>query len=94
LARQADILRSESEFLDELAARAWPDGSGARAASLTALAVPLARRAVRQWIGAPAPSAAEVDRVLAVAAGHVRAAQLAGGRRVRRAAGLLSLTVG
>ena len=28
LARQAEILRSDSEFLDELAARAWPGGDG------------------------------------------------------------------
>jgi len=64
------------------------------AATLAALPTPLARRAVRQWIGAPPPSAAEVERVLVVAAGDARAAELAGGRAVRRSAGLLSLTVG
>ena len=94
LARQADILRSDSEFLDELAALAWPGADGPRAATLAALPAPLARRAVRQWIGAPPPSAAEVERVLVVAAGDARAAELAGGRAVRRSAGLLSLTVG
>src|SRR4029077_8532404 len=72
LARQAAILRSDSEFLDDLAARAWPgDGAHgeARAASLAALPSPLARRALRQWLGAPPPSLAEIERVLAVANG-------------------------
>jgi hypothetical protein len=55
---------------------------------------PLARRAVRRWIGAPPPSVAEVERVLAVASGDARATELAGGRAVRRSAGLLVLTVG
>jgi tRNA(Ile)-lysidine synthase len=94
LARQADILRSESEFLDELAARAWPGVEGPVAATLAALPEPLARRAVRQWCGAPPPSLAEVERVLAVAAGEARATELAGGRAVRRSTGMLALTVG
>ncbi len=98
LARQAEILRSDSEYLDELgdacvagreAATATP-----RAASLAALPVPFARRALRRWLGAPPPSLAEVDRVLAVARGDVRATELGGGRAVRRSAGLLVLTVG
>jgi len=76
LARQAAILRSDSEFLDDLAARAWPGGEGddheARAAALVALPLPLARRALRQWLGAPPPSLAEIDRVLAVASGDAR----------------------
>src|SRR6478735_1137476 len=90
LARQAEILRSDSEFLDDLAARAWPGGErgddDARAASLAALPLPLARRALRQWLGAPPPSLAEIDRVLAVASGDVRATELGGGRAVRRSA--------
>ncbi len=94
LARQAAILRSDSEYLDELAAHAWPGDDGPRAKTLTALPVPLARRAVRRWVGAPPPSIAEVERVLAVANGDTRAAELAGGRAVRRSAGLLVLTVG
>jgi tRNA(Ile)-lysidine synthase len=94
LARQADILRAESEFLDALAADAWPGPDGPRAATLAALAPALARRAVRRWIGAPPPSVAEVERVLAVAAGESRATELAGGRAVRRSAGVLTLTVG
>jgi tRNA(Ile)-lysidine synthase len=94
LARQAELLRADSEFLDELAAVAWPGHDGARAAALVALPRPLARRAVRQWLGAPPPSAAEVERVLAVAAGDARATELAGGRSVRRSAGLLAVTFG
>jgi tRNA(Ile)-lysidine synthase len=94
LARQAGILRSESEYLDDLAARAWPGSDGPRAASLVALAEPLARRAIRRWLGAPPPSMAEVDRVLAVAGGRVRATELAGTRAVRRSAGMLVLDVG
>jgi tRNA(Ile)-lysidine synthase len=94
LARQAEILRSDSEFLDELAARAWPGADGPRAASLVALPLPLARRALRQWLGAPPPSMAEVERVLAVAAGDARATELAGGRAVHRSTGVLVLRVG
>jgi tRNA(Ile)-lysidine synthase len=92
LARQADILRSDSEFLDQLASQAWPGDDEPRAATLAGLPTPLARRAVRQWIGAPPPSLREVERVLAVAAGDARATELAGGRRVRRSAGILSVT--
>jgi hypothetical protein len=37
---------------------------------------------------------AEIERVLAVAAGDARATELAGGRAVRRSAGVLVLSVG
>ena len=94
LARQADILRSESEYLDALATRAWPDADPPSARALAELPLPLARRAVRQWVGAPPPSSLEVERVLAVAAGDVRGTELAGGRAVRRQAGRLFLDVG
>jgi tRNA(Ile)-lysidine synthase len=99
LARQADVLRDEASLLDELARTAAPDPENARA--LAALPVALARRAVRQWLqasGAPCdggyaypPSAAEVARVMAVAAGHAVATELSGGRRVSRSGGRLSL---
>ncbi len=93
LARQAALLRSESDYLDELARAAWPpDAAITPAAPLVALPEVLARRAVRQWVGGPPPSAAEVDRILAVARGQVRATQLAGGRRVSRSGGVLVLT--
>jgi tRNA(Ile)-lysidine synthase len=92
LARQADILRSESQFLDDLASAAWPEADPPTAASLVALPRVLARRAVRAWLGSPPPSSAEVDRVLAVAAGEARGVELAGGRAVRRSAGRLEIT--
>jgi tRNA(Ile)-lysidine synthase len=89
LARQAGLLRDESDFLDDLAREAWPGADGPSARSLAALPVVLARRAVRQWLGPPPPSSTEVDRVLRVAAGDRRATELAGGRSVRRTAGQL-----
>lgn len=92
LARQADILRSESEFLDALASAAWPDDEPPTVAALSALPPVLARRAVRNWLGSPPPSSSEVDRVLAVAAGDARGVELAGGRAVRRSSGRLSIT--
>ena len=89
LARQAAILRDESEYLDELATEAWP-GDGERSARLLAAMPPvLARRAVREWLGPPPPSFDEVERVLAVARSEVRATQVAGGRRVWRGGGCL-----
>src|SRR5262249_5865815 len=90
LARQADVLRSESDYLDELARAAWPpDADRCPAAPLAALPPVLGRRAVRQWLGPPPPSFDEVERVLAVARGDVRSAELAGGRRVGRRSGEL-----
>ena len=89
LARQAEVLRAESDFLDELARAAWPGGDGASAGALAALPPVLARRAVRLWLGPPPPSLAEVTRVLQVAVGEHRATELAGGRTVRRTAGQL-----
>jgi tRNA(Ile)-lysidine synthase len=89
LTRQADVLRAESDFLDALARAAWPGESGDRARDLAALPDPLARRAVRCWLGPPPPALDEVDAVLAVARGERRAVDLAGGRRVQRSAGVL-----
>ena len=89
LNRQADVLRAESDFLDALARAAWPGEGGARARDLAALPDPLARRAVRCWLGPPPPALDEVDAVLAVTRGERRAVDLAGGRRVQRSAGVL-----
>jgi tRNA(Ile)-lysidine synthase len=89
LARQAELLREESDFLDGMARAAWPGTEGAWAGTLAALAPVLARRAVRLWLGPPPPSLAEVTRVLQVAAGEHRATELSGGRTVRRTAGQL-----
>jgi tRNA(Ile)-lysidine synthase len=93
LARQAALLADEAALLDELAAGL--DATDAR--SLQDLPAPLARRAVRRWLRAAdgasperhPPSAAEVARVLAVAAGAAQACEIAGGRRVARTAGRL-----
>jgi tRNA(Ile)-lysidine synthase len=95
LARQADVLRAESDFLDELARAAWPpppdraDDGSAPAAPLAAMPAVLARRAVRCWLGPPPPSFDEVERVLTVARGGARATEIAGRRRVRRSGGRL-----
>jgi hypothetical protein len=83
------VLRAESDFLDALARAAWPGEADARARDLAALPDPLARRAVRSWLGPPPPSLDEVDSVLAVARGERRAVDLAGGRRVQRRDGVL-----
>lgn len=95
LARQAEVLRAESELLDTLATDALRRAGGPtpRGSELAGLPVALARRAVRVWLGAPAPSFDEVDRVLAVARGEVRAVELGGSRRVERSGGSLRLRV-
>jgi tRNA(Ile)-lysidine synthase len=90
LARQADLLREESDYLDAAAAAVWPDDR-CSARRLAALDAVLARRAVRRWLGAPPVSQAEVERVLAVARGERRATEVSGGRRVSRTGGLLSV---
>jgi tRNA(Ile)-lysidine synthase len=89
LARQATLLREESDYLDALARAAWPADGPRAARTLAAMPVVLARRAIRAWLGVPPPTYDEVERVLAVARGRGRAAELAGGRRVWRTGGLL-----
>ena len=91
LARQAEVLRAESEYLDGLARAAWPGDGDPSARALASLHPVLAQRAVRVWLGSPPPSHAEVARVLQVARGECRATQLAGGRAIRRSAGRLLL---
>ncbi|HEX7277529.1 MAG TPA: tRNA lysidine(34) synthetase TilS [Acidimicrobiales bacterium] len=83
LARQAPLLRDEAELLDGLAAAIDPTDARAVAAAPVALA----RRAVRRWLTDGCqhpPDAAAVERVLAVARGDARAADIGGGRRVAR----------
>jgi tRNA(Ile)-lysidine synthase len=93
LTRQAEILRDESELLDALGTELLEvaDPAAPRAQVLARAPVAIARRAVRAWLGAPPPSAAEVERVLAVARHERRAAELTGGRRVTRSSGRLAL---
>ena len=98
LSRQAALLADDAALLDELAAGVDPTDTRA----LLAAPLPLARRALRTWLragpGADAdvhpPSAAEIERVLAVAAGAAVGCQLAGGRWVRRRGGRLRIVAG
>lgn len=90
LARQADLLRAESELLEELASEI--DVSDAKALSGAPSA--LARRATRHWLrrdGYP-PDLASVERVLAVARGSARATDVVPGVRIRRSRGSLTST--
>jgi len=88
LARQAEHLRDETDLLDALAGALDP--TDARA--LAAAPVPLARRAVRRWLGDPyPPDGATVERVLGVARGQAVACEVGGGRRVERHGQRLSL---
>ena len=92
LARQASLLGDDAALLEELASGIDPTD----AAALRRAPLPLARRALRRWLRAAdpeghPPSAAEVARVLDVAAGRSVACQVAGGRRVARSGGQLRL---
>jgi tRNA(Ile)-lysidine synthase len=91
LARQAEILRAESELLDELGDGLLTEAGDAAPSTRTLRNAPLpvARRALRRWLGSPPPSAAEIERVLAVVRGECGAAELSGGRRIRRSHGRL-----
>lgn len=95
LNRQAALLRAESDLMDELAdALLEAAGAGTPSTRVLSEAHPVvARRAVRRWLGAPPPSLAEVERVLAVVHHECRAAELGRGRRVWRTAGALHQAV-
>jgi tRNA(Ile)-lysidine synthase len=89
LARAAALLGDDARFLEELALEVDPTS----AAGLGRAPLPLARRAVRRWLtvdGYP-PDLGTVERVLAVARGEARAADVGAGRRVRRSKGVLQL---
>lgn len=83
LARQAELLRDEARLLDRLADEIDP----CDARALAAAPVALARRALRRWLSAGRahpPSAAAIERVLAVARGEAAAAEVGSVGRVRR----------
>ncbi len=84
VARTADLIAADGALLDELAADIDPTDAEA----LRVAARPLSSRAVRRWLGdvhdGYAPDAAEIDRVLDVAAGGARATELVGGARLQR----------
>ena len=86
LARQADVLRDDDEFLEALASEHDPED----AVALVAMPRALARRVIRRGLAAPMPpSGATVERVLAVARGDARAVELPGGGRIERVRGRL-----
>lgn len=91
LARQADLLGSDVALLETLAGEIDPTDARALAAAPPALA----RRAVRRWLRTGAeqhpPSAAVVERVLAVARGEAVGCEIGCGRSVRRRQGRLTL---
>ena len=89
LTRQADLIRDDSDLLDQLAAGIDPTDAPALANAPLALA----RRAIRQWLAHPyPPDAATVERVLAVARGEAVACQTNDGRLVSRSAQKLNLS--
>jgi tRNA(Ile)-lysidine synthase len=86
LARQAELLREDDELLETLVDGCDPED----AAAVASLPRALARRVVRRWLTTPsAPSVATVERVLSVANGATRAAELPGGERIERVRGRL-----
>jgi tRNA(Ile)-lysidine synthase len=90
LARQAEVLRDESDLLEAIARDALAAaGDPPQVRAIAALEPAVARRALRQWLGGVPPSLAAIDAVLAVVAGERRAVELPGGRRVVRRAGCL-----
>lgn len=95
LARQAQIMRDESEHLDALAREALA-GAGDPPATAVVASLPatLGRRVVRRWLGDPPVGVDHVDAVLAVAGGRRRAVELPGGRRIVRAGGRLHVEAG
>jgi tRNA(Ile)-lysidine synthase len=90
LARQADVLRAESDYLDGLA-RAALDAAGDPPAvrALASVDPVVLRRAVRIACGAPPVSLAHVDAVIDVVAVRRLAHELPGGRTARRRDGRL-----
>lgn len=90
LVRTSDIARTASVELD----RAAEAIDATSAAALVAAPPALAAVALRRWLTTTdgyAPSAAEIERVQAVAAGEVVGCQLSRGRTVRRTAGVLRI---
>lgn len=88
LARQADVWRDDADLLDLLAESLDPTDASA----LAAAPLPLARRAVREWLrDEHPPDLATVERVLAVARGEAQACETNDGRRISRHRQRLSL---
>ncbi len=94
LARQATVARAESDLLDMFGDRLL-EAAGApgepAVAVLRDAPIAVARRALRRWVGPPPPSAAEIERIVAIVRGEIVGTELAGGRRIRRSGGRLYL---
>ena len=81
LARQANLFRDDSDFLDDLAKQIDPTDAKA----LSGAPIALARRAIRVWLTETyPPDAATVERVLDVARGATTACEIGMNREVRR----------
>jgi len=81
LVRSADVLRDDNDLLDELASQIDPTD----ALALAAAPLPLARRAIRQWLSNPyPPDLATIERVLFVAKGHTLACDVGDNFEIRR----------
>lgn len=95
LARQAEIARDDLAYLDaaadEIVHAARREDGNLDAATVCHAPRALARRALRRWIGPPAPDAARLEDALDVARGAIVAVQIGGGREVRRSGGRLRL---
>jgi tRNA(Ile)-lysidine synthase len=90
LTRTADVLRTDNDFLDELARGIDPTDAKALAAAPT----PLAYRALRQWLSDPyPPDLATLERILAVARGDVLACDVGENRQIRRSKQRLTLHI-
>jgi len=95
IARQAALVADDVAYLD--AASTAIDPTDARA--LARAPLPLARRAIRNWLRCSSdgehhpPDAATVERVLAVARGEAGATDVGGGRWLTRSRGRLRLQV-
>ena len=90
LARTADVLRADNDFLDELARGLDPTDAKALAAAPT----PLAYRALRQWLSDPyPPDLATLERILSVARGDVLACDIGENRQIRRSKQRLTLHI-
>ena len=88
LARTADLLRADNDFLEELASHLDPTD----ALALAAAPAPLAYRALRQWLSQPyPPDLATLERILTVARGEVVACDIGENRQIRRSKQRLTL---
>ncbi len=88
LARTADLLRADNDFLDELASHLDPTD----ALALAAAPAPLAYRALRQWLSQPyPPDLATLERILNVARGEAVACDIGENRQIRRSKQRLTL---